>query len=547
MTDPETDMEPTVPPNADPPTILDLEDEAWVAGLGAARLRTAEDAGGDGPADRGAAGRGPAGRGRGTSPTTAAALSLIFPGLGQLAAGSRRRAVLVAAPAVLLLAIAIGAFLGDPVGVATLLIRPEVLGAIIGVNVAFGVYHLVAISDAFSVARRAWAGAGRRAGRMSVAVLVGLLVLTIGIHGVVGWAGLRVNEAAGAIFLGDGLIPGLGATPPPSPSPSPEPTKTPGPSATPSPTPTATPEPTEPLAAWARDGRLNLLLIGADSGPGRWSLRTDTMILLSVDVESGRAALFGFPRNLRNVPLAPEAVGAYPNGRFPDLLNALYVRAGEYPNAFPGGENRGFRAVIGAIQELSGVPIDGMVGVNLRGFIRLVDALGGVWIDAPKAVYDSHYPLPNGAGNVQLYIPAGCQHMDGTRALAYARSRHSSSDYGRMERQQAVLLALRAQLDPLATLLRFSELVDIAQDTFFTSLSREDVTDMARLAERVSASDVKTQFFFPPEYPEWVTDEALEKIRSEVRGVFDTPPPDPTASAAATPAATPAAEPCPKP
>jgi polyisoprenyl-teichoic acid--peptidoglycan teichoic acid transferase len=561
MTDPATDMTPTPPPHADaarnaqsanaqsanaqsanapsadPLTVLDLEDEEWVAGL-----RAAEDAGGSRPADRG-----PAGRGRGASPTTAAALSLIFPGLGQLAAGSRRRAVLVAAPAVLLLAIAVGAFLGDPVGVATLLIRPSVLGAIIGVNVAFGLYHLVAISDAFGVARRTWGAAGRRAGRMSVAVLVGLLVLAVGIHGAVGWAGLRVNEAAGAIFLGEGLIPGLGATPPPSPSPSPEPTATPGPSATPGPMPTATPEPTEPLAAWARDGRLNLLLIGADAGPGRWSLRTDAMILLSVDVESGRAALFGFPRNLENVPLAPEAAGAYPNGRFPDLLNALYVRAGEYPRAFPGGENPGFRAVIGAIQELSGVPIDGMVGVNLRGFIRLVDALGGVWIDAPKSVYDSHYPLPNGGGNVQLYIPAGCQHMDGTRALAYARSRHSSSDYGRMERQQAVLLALRAQLDPLATLLRFSELVDIAQDTFFTSLSRDDVTDMARLAERVSASDVETKFFFPPEYPEWVTDEALEKIRSEVRGVFAAPPPDPTASAGPAPTATPVPEPCPKP
>ena len=534
MTDPDTDMDPALPPNAeppktDPPTILDLGDEAWVA-----RRRVVDDEVMAAPA-------------RGASPTTAAALSLIFPGLGQLAAGSTRRAVLVAAPAVLLLAVAIGAFLGDPVGVATLLIRPEVLGAILAVNVAFGLYHLVAISDAFQVSGRAWQAAGRHAGRMSAAVLVGLLVLAIGVHGAIGWAGLRVNEAAGAIFLGEGLIPGLGATPPPSSSPSPEPTATPHPSATPGPTPTPTPEPTEPPAAWARDGRLNLLLIGADAGPGRWGLRTDTMILLSVDIETGRVALFGFPRNLRNVPLAPEAAHAYPNGRFPEMLNALYVRAGQYPNAFPGGENRGFRAVIGAIQELSGVPVDGMVGVSLYGFIRLVDALGGVWIDAPRSVFDSHYPLPNGGGNVRLYIPAGCQQMDGKRALAYARSRHSSSDYGRMERQQAVLLALRQQVDPLATLLRFSELMDIAQDTFFTTLSREDVTDLARLAARISTSDVETHFFFPPDYPEWVTDEALERIRSEVRGAFDAPPQVRSASPTPGATATPVREPCPRP
>jgi LCP family protein required for cell wall assembly len=522
MTDPEFDMDAALPPNADLPATTPLtvvDNEIAVV-----------------PA-----------HGRGASPTTAAALSLVFPGLGQLAAGSTRRAVLMAAPAVLLLAIALGAYLGDPVGVATLVIRPEVLGAIIGVNVAFGLYHLVAISDAFRISRRARRAAGRHAGRRSVAVLAGLLVLAVGVHGAIGWAGLRVNEAAGAIFLGEGLIPSLGATPPPSPSPWPEPTAKPGPSATPRPAPTPTPEPTEPPAAWARDGRLNLLLIGADAGPGRWGLRTDAMILLSVDIESGRAALFGFPRNLKNVPLAPEAARAYPNGRFPELLNALYVRAGQYPNAFPGGENRGFRAIIGAIQELSGVPVDGMVGVSLYGFIRLVDALGGVWIDAPRSVYDSHYPLPNGGGNVRLFIPAGCQHMDGKRALAYARSRHGSSDYGRMERQQAVLLALRQQVDPLATLLRFSELMDVAQDTFFTTLSREDITDLARLAKRISTSDVEAHFFFPPDYPEWVTDEALERIRSEVRGAFDAPPQKPSTSATPSPTTTPIPEPCPKP
>jgi LCP family protein required for cell wall assembly len=540
MTDPATDVNPEHPEeprptDADPLTVLELDDEAWAAQVRAG-LSQPE------PQPTAASGKV-----RGASPTTAAALSLLFPGLGQLAVGSRRRAVLVAAPAVLLLAVAVGAFLGDPVGMATMLIRPSVLGAIIGVNVAFGLYHLAAMTDAFRLSRRAWSAAGRHLSRQSLGVLVGLLVLAIAIHGAIGWAGLRVNEAAGAIFLNGDLIPGLGATPEPSPTPSPLPT--PGPTTQPSPTPqpTPTPAPTEPPRAWALDGRLNLLLIGADSGPGRWSLRTDTMILLSVDIATGRAAMFGFPRNLRNVPLAPEAAAAYPNGRFPDLLNALYVRAGERPNVFPGGDNRGFRAVIGAVQELAGVPIDGMVGVNLNGFVRLVDAVGGLWIDAPRSVYDSHYPLENGRGSIELFIPAGCQHMDGSRALAYARSRHASSDYGRMERQQRVLVALRHQLDPLAVLLRFSELVDIAQDTLFTTLAREDVTDLARLAERVDASHVQMHFFFPPNFPEYVNDSALERIRADVRGVFDTPAVDPAASPSPTPAATAAPKACPAP
>jgi hypothetical protein len=116
-----------------------------------------------------------------------------------------------------------------------------------------------------------------------------------------------------------------------------------------------------------------------------------------------------------------------------------------------------------------------------------------------------------------------------------------------MQRQQLVLLALRKQLDPLATLLRFSELLDIAQDTFFTTFSRDDATSLARLAEKVSAKDIETRFFIPPQYPEWVTDESLDRIRSEVRGVFDAPPPDPSASPSASPTAKPSSKPCPAP
>jgi len=479
-----------------------------------------------------------------TSSTTAAALSLLFPGLGQLAAGALRRGVLVAAPAVLLIAVAAGALLGNPVDVATALIRPNVLGAIVVVIVVFGAYHLVAIADAYRVGRLQ-AGVPLLHPRRSAAVLGGLLVLAMGIHGSIGWAGLASNEAAGAIFVGGGLIPVLGATPPPTPSPSPAPEPTPGPTATPEPERTPGPFPT-PVPVWAQDGRLNLLLIGADSGPGRWSLRTDTMILLSVNIETGRAALFGFPRNLRNVPLPPESAGAYPDGRFPDQLNALYVRAGERPDLFPGGDARGFRALSGAIQELAGVPLDGIAGVSLTGFVRLVNAVDGLWIDVPEAVYDDYYPLENGLRHIVLYIKPGCQHMDGSRALAFARSRHGSSDYGRMQRQQLVLLALRRQLDPLAMPLRFSDLIDIAKESFWTTVSREDVTDLAQLAQRVDASNVRTKVFMPPEYPEFLTDAAIEQIRAEIRGVFDAPDPAASPSPDASPPL-PNAEPCPAP
>ena len=138
------------------------------------------------------------------------------------------------------------------------------------------------------------------------------------------------------------------------------------------------------------------------------------------------------------------------NGHFPGLLNALYVYAMGHPDAFPGGDARGMRAVSGAVQQLLGVRLDGMVVINLAGFVSLVDELGGLWIDIPARLVDDKYPLEDGSKLIKVAFDAGCQKLDGRMALAYARSRHQDSDYGRMHRQQTVLLSLRREVDPVA-------------------------------------------------------------------------------------------------
>ena len=197
---------------------------------------------------------------------------------------------------------------------------------------------------------------------------------------------------------GDWAIPEASFGPDEEDSPTPPPTATPAPAIAgvpPSLIPTLPPTPSPaPVPDWARDGRLNILLVGSDAGTGRWLLRTDTMVLLSVDIESGQAAMFGIPRNLINVPLAGEDAKAFPDGRFPGLLNALYVYAWGHPWQFPGGDARGFRAVTGAIQELVGVPLDGFVAVDLQGFVRLVNSVERAVDPAPRGAL--RQPLPQG-------------------------------------------------------------------------------------------------------------------------------------------------------
>jgi LCP family protein required for cell wall assembly len=203
------------------------------------------------------------------------------------------------------------------------------------------------------------------------------------------------------------------------------------------------------------------------------------------------------------------------------MINALYVYAMGHPDWFPGGEARGFRAVTGAVQELVGVRLDDVVVVNLAGFVRLIDAIGGLWIDVPTRLVDAAYPLEDGTGTIAIDIPAGCQLLDGRLALAYARSRHQDSDYGRMHRQQLVLVALARQVDPIKLVTRIPDLLRIAKDNLWTTIGRSEASDLALLAARVDAGHVKTVTFVPPRYPEYLTWDEIHQIRHVVRSAFE--------------------------
>jgi LCP family protein required for cell wall assembly len=494
----------------------------------------------------------------------AALMSLLVPGLGQAVMGRRRRAALVAIPALgvgVALIILAAAIVSDPTAALDLVPTPDVLPALLAAEAVLLAYHLAAILDAEHLALAARPVRGWR--RVPAALmLAGLLLAAVGVHGSIGWLESQVAQSAGVVLSPDD---GSGAALIPEPSWAPEasdepvetaspttsPVSTPSvtatssggasaspatasPSAEPtaSPTPKPTPKPSA-VPAWAADGRLDLLLVGSDAGPDRWSLRTDTMIVLSVDVKTARAALFGIPRNLIGVPLPPESAAAVRDGRFPGLLNALYVYAMGHPKQFPGGDTRGWRAVSGAVQELLGVRLDGIVAVDLAGVVSLVNELGGLWIDIPSPLVDDNYPLEDGSGWIHLSLRPGCQHLDGRMALAYARSRHQDSDYGRMRRQQTVLLALRRELDPVALLPKVPALLSIARDNLWTTLSRADLRSLAKLAERVDVRRVARVLFVPPTYAETLTDPEIARIRSVTRSIFEQPLPPADTSLAA--------------
>jgi LCP family protein required for cell wall assembly len=211
----------------------------------------------------------------------------------------------------------------------------------------------------------------------------------------------------------------------------------PRPSATPIPTlPPATPTPAAPPAG----DPVTVLLLGTDERPGETSpSRTDAIIVARIDPHSGRVALASLPRDLWvDIP-------GYGQAR----INAAHVWGIIYND--PEG---GLGLARKTVSHLLGIPIDYTIQINFEGFIGAIDALGGVTVDVPKELYDNEFPTMDYGYTVAHFLP-GPQQMDGATALMYGRIRHPDSDFERMRRQQALVVAVLARIreqNPLQSL-----------------------------------------------------------------------------------------------
>ena len=225
-----------------------------------------------------------------------------------------------------------------------------------------------------------------------------------------------------------------------------------------------------------------ILLLGTDEGPGNWGARTDTMILAAIQHGTGRAAAFGIPRNLAQVPLGG---GTKP---FKEPLNALYGRSG-------GGE-QGTTALKQAVSSLLGIRVDYYAMVNLVGFADLVDALGGVEIAVKERLVDEVTRPAWGEPKPSIdVLPGHTYRFYGREALAYVRSRKASSDYTRMARQRCFLSAMADQLDPVQVLRHFGSLAKTIETNVHTDIPLNRLPSLVRLVSSVDSQETLTVTF----------------------------------------------------
>jgi len=292
---------------------------------------------------------------------------------------------------------------------------------------------------------------------------------------------------------------------------------------------------------WKDTPRVNVLLLGSDAGADRTGVRTDSMIVASIDTKTGRTVLLGLPRSLQKVPFPADNPlrQIWPNGfNCGDqcLLNAVWEQAEQHKELFKGDPHPGLTTTRGVIGEVLGLRIDYYTILDLDGFSGLVDAMGGVVVNVPREIpIGGGHNLKTGAPlPIHGYVHKGRHRLDGREALWFARSREGSDDYDRMRRQRCMVGALLDQSNPVKLFASYPRLAQVLKDNLQTDVPRSDLAAWVTLVERVQRGGIVSLPF---------TNDVISTVHPDFgairRYVAESLNPPPASAATATPTPSP--------
>jgi polyisoprenyl-teichoic acid--peptidoglycan teichoic acid transferase len=266
-----------------------------------------------------------------------------------------------------------------------------------------------------------------------------------------------------------------------------------------------TPGKPQPQDPWAGKPRLNILLLGGDAGPGRVGTRTDTVILASINTKTGDTTLFSLPRNAVRMPFPKRSPlhKYYPYGftngdpsNAEYFLNAMYRNV---PRSVPKDligptDNLGADVLKLSVGQALGLRVDYYVLINLEGFSKMINALGGIRLNINTYIpiggdTDRHIPPK------EYLKPGPNQKLNGRSALWYARGRYGSDDFARMDRQRCVINAIIKQANPSNMLARYEDVASAGKQLVYTDIPREVLPVMVDLSLRVKDGNVRSIVF----------------------------------------------------
>jgi len=196
---------------------------------------------------------------------------------------------------------------------------------------------------------------------------------------------------------------------------------------------------------------VNILLIGSDKRAGTQGAgdpgRADSLILLRMDGDKGFISMLSFPRDLYvDIP----GVGT-------DKINAAFSAGGP-------------AKTIETVKKLTGQPINYFVNIDFEGFVKLVDQVGGVYLDVDRKYFHKNVPGDGIDDYEEIDLKPGYQRMNGVDALDYVRYRHTDSDFARIARQQAFLSELKRQTNRFGNLPEIPAYASIFADNIVTNV-----------------------------------------------------------------------------
>ncbi|HEX6291394.1 MAG TPA: LCP family protein [Herpetosiphonaceae bacterium] len=251
----------------------------------------------------------------------------------------------------------------------------------------------------------------------------------------------------------------------------------------------------------------NVLVIGVDLRANQQDegARSDTLIVVHVDPVQKWASMLSIPRDTF-VQIPNSACAGAAGTKINAAYSCGYSNPSIYgPKATP--QDAGAALAADTVEDFLGITIDYTAQVDFNGFQKIVDALGGITVDVPRAILDAEYPTEDN-GYMRLYIPAGLQRMDGTTALRYARTRHADNDFGRAQRQQQVMQAVLDELKRQGLLSRVEaapELLDVASQSVRTTIKLNDLSTLrglAALAQEIKPDQIQRLVMKPETNPD---------------------------------------------
>ena len=227
----------------------------------------------------------------------------------------------------------------------------------------------------------------------------------------------------------------------------------------------------------ARD-KATVMIMGVDERADDVG-RSDTLMIATLDPEKNQAAILSVPRDTR-VKISGHGF---------DKINAAYAYGGR-------------QLTQKTIENLLNTHIDHYIKINIHGFTKIIDALGGIDIDVEKRMY---YEDPwDDDGGLYIDLQPGMQHMDGKTAITYVRYRDEEGDIGRIKRQQNFMKAVMDKLVSPTIIPKLPSIVSAVSDSVETDMSVSEILSFIGTLQEAKNNGLKSDMI--PGKPVYIED-----------------------------------------